>query len=126
VSIYEELGGNTGIKAAVTVFYHRVLADELLAPWFEGIDLARLRSHQRAFLAAALGGPDLFAGRDLLGAHRGMAITDEAFDALLEHLAESLHDLGVRDELVAEVRARVDGMRAQVVSPASSPTPVGS
>ncbi|HWL02697.1 MAG TPA: group 1 truncated hemoglobin, partial [Microbacteriaceae bacterium] len=79
---YDEVGGHAGMKAAVRVLYDRVTADSLLGHYFEGIDMERLASHQHAFLAAALGGPDLFSGRDLHTAHAGLDITDEAFDAL--------------------------------------------
>jgi len=116
MSLYDQVGGNTGVKAAVTVFYNRVLADETLAHWFEGIDISRLRAHQRAFLAAALGGPELFAGRDIATAHAGMEITDEAFDTIIQHLASTLHDLGAGDELVDEVRVRLEALRPDVVS----------
>ena len=116
MSLYDQLGGNSGVKAAVTVFYNRVLADETLAHWFEGIDISRLRAHQRAFLAAALGGPELFAGRDIATAHAGMEITDEAFDTIIQHLASTLHDLGAGDELVDEVRVRLEALRPDVVS----------
>lgn len=116
MSLYDQVGGNTAVKAAVTVFYNRVLADETLAHWFEGIDLSRLRAHQRAFLAAALGGPELFAGRDIATAHAGMNITDEAFDTIIQHLAATLHDLGASDDLVAEVRSRLEALRVDVVA----------
>lgn len=104
------------VKAVVTVFYDRVLADDSLAPWFEGVDLGRLRAHQRAFLAAALGGPDLFAGRDMATAHAGMDIDDDAFDAIVEHLATSLHDLDVVDDVVELVRERLEPLRGQIVT----------
>ncbi len=118
MSLYEQVGGNTGVKAAVAVFYNRVLADDALAPWFEGVDVSRLKAHQRAFLSAALGGPEVFGGRDLETAHAGMDITPEAFDAVVQHLATALHDLGLADEGVAEVRVRLDALRDRVVSAA--------
>lgn len=115
MSLYEQVGGNDAVKAAVTVFYNRVLADDALATWFEGIDISRLRAHQRAFLAAALGGPELFTGRDLASAHAGMAITNDAFDAIIEHLAVTLGDLGASADIVAEVRVKLEAMRGSVV-----------
>lgn len=122
MSLYEQVGGPSGVKSAVSVFYSRVLADDDLAKWFEGVDLNRLRSHQRAFLSAALGGPELFAGRDLAAAHGGMEITDDAFDAIVEHLAMTLHDLDASDTVVASVRQRLEALRDQVVGvPANAP-----
>lgn len=116
VSHYDEIGGAGAVRAAVAVFYQRVLDDADLQQWFAEVDLDRLRAHQRAFLTHALGGPDLFAGRSMAESHAGLAITDDAFDAVVEHLVNALHDLGVPDDLLARVRETVDGVRADVVS----------
>lgn len=113
---YDELGGSSAVKAAVTVFYDRVTADPDLARWFENVDLTRLKNHQRAFLAAALGGPELFSGRKLDTAHAGLKITSDAFDAVVEHLATTLHDLGAGDDLIARIRVQLEALRSQVVT----------
>lgn len=115
-SAYEEIGGNTAVKAAVTVFYNRVLADSELAPWFEGIDLSRLKAHQRAFLTMALAGPEMFAGRNLQEAHAGMEITDSAFDTITSHLATALADVGVDDVVIETLMERIEGHRSQIVT----------
>ncbi len=115
MSVYDEIGGAAPVKAAVTVFYDRVLADPSLAHWFAGVDMSRLKAHQRAFLAAALGGPELFSGRDMKGAHAGLDITPEAFDSVVEHLTVSLHDLGIADDVVASIRERLEPLRSDVV-----------
>lgn len=116
VSIYDQIGGSPAVKAAVTVFYDRVTVDPLLSQWFAGVDLDRLKGHQRAFLAAALGGPELFSGRGLDAAHAELKITPEAFDAVVEHLAATLHDLGVADDVIANVRVSLEGLRGEVVT----------
>ena len=115
MSLYDEIGGQTVIKSAVTVFYSRVTEDDTLAAWFEGVDLSRLRAHQRAFLATALDGPPVFAGRNLAEAHAGMAITDEAFTTIVEHLAVTLEDLAVQPAIIARVRERLEAVRPEVV-----------
>jgi hemoglobin len=115
VTLYDEIGGQVVLKSAVTVFYNRVTEDAALAQWFGGVDLSTLRAHQRAFLAAALGGPDLFAGRDLSVAHAGMNITDEAFDAIVAHLLTTLDDLSVERSLIDRVGEQIEQMRVQVV-----------
>lgn len=114
-SLYDEIGGQAAIKTAVTVFYNRVTADETLAAWFDGVDLSRLRTHQRAFLATALDGPPVFAGRNLREAHAGMAITDDAFTSIVTHLAVTLEDLEVADHIVAAVEAKLEALRSEVV-----------
>lgn len=114
-ALYETLGGESGLRAVVEVFYSRVTADADLAPFFAGIDLDRLRAHQRSFLTSALGGPELFTGRPLEHAHAGLGISDAHFDRLVDHLASTLGDLGADPAAVAEVRARVDALRSHVV-----------
>src|SRR3954447_25671003 len=92
-SLYERIGGDDIVRPAVRLFYQRMLADSLLSGYFTGVDIPRLRAHQRAFVSAALGGPRLFVGRPLEMAHRGLGIDDLAFDAMVDHLVGTFRDL---------------------------------
>jgi hemoglobin len=116
---YDQVGGHDTMKVAVAVFYNRVVADPLLSGYFEGVDLARLRAHQVAFLSAALDGPQAFAGRSLPAAHAAFAITDEAFDRMVEHLGSALTDVGVAPDAAAHVLGAVDALRDAIVQPAA-------
>lgn len=60
MSVYEQIGGSASVQAAVDIFSDRVTADGRLAAWFDGVDMRRLKAHQRAFTAAALGGPETY------------------------------------------------------------------
>lgn len=57
-SIYQQIGGGEALEAVVEDFYARVLADEELAGFFSGTNMARLKGKQVEFFAAALGGPE--------------------------------------------------------------------
>lgn len=116
MTIYDQIGGQPVIKTATTVFYGRVTSDAALEHWFGGVDISRLRAHQRAFLAAALDGPQLFTGLDLGEAHAAMAITDEAFTLVVGHLITTLDDLGVAERILTEVEQRLESLRSQVVT----------
>ena len=116
MTIYEQVGGQSVVKTATTVFYSRVTSDAALARWFDGVDISRLRAHQRAFLASALDGPQLFTGLDLGEAHSGMAITDDAYTRVVAHLIITLDDLGVAERVLTEVELRLEALRAQVVT----------
>jgi hemoglobin len=100
----------------VVVFYRRVLRDPLLAPLFDGFDLARLRSHQTAFLGAVLDGPHMFTGRSLQRAHAVLGVTDEAFDALLAHLAAALSDAGVEQVAATRLTDAAESFRPAIVA----------
>lgn len=62
-TLYERLGGQDAIDAVVEEFYNRVLADEDLKPYFEGIDTDDLRAHQKDFLTYATGDAMTMQGR---------------------------------------------------------------
>jgi hemoglobin len=115
MSIFAEIGGAPAVSAAVDSFYERVLADPELSVWFDGIQLSKLKEHQRAFLAVGLGGPELYEGRSMRTAHRGQRITDEAYTAALDHLAAALTDLGVQESITVQVIERIEKLRAAIV-----------
>jgi hemoglobin len=52
------------VRAAVNDFHARVLADPQLTPFFTDINMRHLKAHQRAFIAAAIGGSEIYEGRD--------------------------------------------------------------
>jgi len=120
-SIFDQIGGAAAIEAAVDIFYGKVLADPDLRGYFAQIDLARLKRHQRAFLTAALGGGDAYAGRSMGPAHAGLGVTDAAFDAVVGHLAATLTELSVPDEIITEIGGALIPLRPEIVSVAAQP-----
>ena len=108
---FERLGGMVGIDAVVDLFYDRLVGDPEVAPFFDRVDLRRQRGHLKAFLAAALGGPNAYQGRELGEAHAHLSITDHHVDLVGGHLAAVLAGLGVSPALIDEIVSAVDGMR---------------
>ncbi|GAB7044228.1 MULTISPECIES: group I truncated hemoglobin [Catenuloplanes] len=115
MTLYESIGGEAAVRAAVDEFYRRVLNDPDLAGYFAGVDVARLKAHQRAFLAVAVGGPAAYPGRSMSDAHAGLGITDADFDAVVAHLAGTLTGLGVPAHETAQIEAALAPLRADIV-----------
>lgn len=116
MSIYDSIGGAAAVRAAVDDFYVRVLADPGLAPFFTAVDMQRLKTHQRSFIAAALGGPEIFAGRDMAAAHAGLGIADAHFDAVVAHLVDTLTGLGVPPDTITAIGGALAPLRTGIVS----------
>ncbi len=53
-SLYERLGGEKAVNAAVELFYRRVLADGRIARFFEDVDMEDQIAKQKSFLTMAL------------------------------------------------------------------------
>jgi hemoglobin len=113
--MYVTLGGRRVFEAAVEDFYRRVVGDEALRRYFDGIDIERLKAHQQSFLAMALGGPRAYVGRTMAAAHGGLAVTDEAFDRVLDHLVGTLEDLGVDPPLIRRSVSSLLALRHDIV-----------
>jgi hemoglobin len=115
-SIYERIGGASAVAAAVDDLYARIMGDRGLAHYFERIDLARQKRHLRAFVAAALGGPQLYTGRDMHAAHTRLGVTADAFDRVIAHLVAALAGLGVAAADIDAIAVKLAPLRAQIVA----------
>jgi hemoglobin len=118
-SIYEAIGGEAAVTAAVELFYQRVLADPTLSGYFVHTDLEQLRRHQRAFVTMALRGPGKYAGRSMREAHARRGISDADFDRVAGHLVDTLAGLGVPAPLIERIVATVAPLRTDIVSAAA-------
>ena len=116
MSLYERLGQEQGIRAAVDEFYARVTGDPELKPYFDGVDMGRLRGHQAKLLIQVTGGPVTYDGRDLAVAHDDLRITGPDFDRVVGHLAGTLEDLGVAQDDIGQVGAALTAHRDEIVT----------
>jgi len=116
--LFERIGGDAAVKATVVKMYDKILDDDLLAPFFEDIDVDRLRHSQSAFVTYAFGGPNYYTGQSMRNAHKGavaQGISDEHFDRVATHLKSAMEELNVSADLIAEALAIVGSTRADVL-----------
>lgn len=52
-SLYEQIGGQPAVKAAVDLFYRKVLTDDRISEFFDGVDMDRQIAKQKGFLTMA-------------------------------------------------------------------------
>jgi hemoglobin len=118
-TLYERIGGEPAIMAAVDLFYAKVMADSLTRPFFSGLDMKAQVQKQISFMSRALGGPVEYQGRSLRAAHEKLVkekgLGDAHFDAVAGHLKSTLEELGVDQAIVDEALAAIGGMRNDVL-----------
>ncbi|HHZ70672.1 MAG TPA: group 1 truncated hemoglobin [Methylococcaceae bacterium] len=118
MSLFERLGGEGAVDAAVDIFYRKVLADDSISSFFESTDMAQQSVKLKAFLTMAFGGPNNYSGKDLREGHAHLVedgLNDSHFDAVAGHLAATLGELNVADELIDEVMAIAGSTRGDVL-----------
>lgn len=118
-SLYEQLGGEAAVNAAVDVFYRKVLTDDRISQFFDDVDMDRQIAKQKAFLTMVFGGPVAYTGKDMRAGHAHLierGLNDSHVNAVLELLGESLRELGAPEELIAKVAAIAESARADVLN----------
>lgn len=119
MSLYEEIGGEAAVDAAVDLFYSKVLVDDRIKHFFEGIPMERLRGHQKSFLTVAFGGPNKYSGRGMKAAHskmvKEMGLNDTHFDAVMDNLGATLTELNVPADLIGQAAAIAESTREDVL-----------
>jgi hemoglobin len=117
-NLYERLGGENAVNAAVELFYRKVLADGRLARFFDGVDMEGQIAKQKSFLTMAFGGPNNYTGLDMRNAHKRLVekgLNDAHVDAVIENLGSTLRQLGVAEKEVKEVAALANSVRDDVL-----------
>lgn len=118
-TVFDAIGGSKAIELAVDVFYMKVLADQRVQSFFEGINMDRQRRMQVHFLTFALGGPYKYNGRAMRLAHRRLVerqgLNDSHFDVILELLSGTLRELAVDERYIEQVAAKCESIRDDVL-----------
>lgn len=118
LSLFEQLGGSAAVDAAVDIFYRKVLADDRINRFFDGVDMDKQAAKQKAFLTMAFGGPHNYTGLDMRKGHAHLVergLNDSHVDAVIENLGATLKELGVNDELISQVAAIAETTRDDVL-----------
>mmetsp|Transcript_43199 Transcript_43199/g.106140 ORF Transcript_43199/g.106140 Transcript_43199/m.106140 type:complete len:273 (-) Transcript_43199:47-865(-) len=126
-TLLDKLGGPSVIAMVVDDFYQRILADDRINDFFEGVELQKLRDHQASFMNSVLSGNAMaYAGKSIEEAHeklvREQGLNETHFDAIAEDLSATLNALSIPDTLAQQVLARVTPLRKYFVAAPSKPT----
>jgi hemoglobin len=118
MSLYEEIGGEGAVNAAVDIFYRKVLKDDRIKRFFDDVDMEKQAAKQKAFLTMAFGGPNNYTGLDMRKGHEHLVkrgLNDTHFDAVVEDLAATLKELNVSENLISQVAALCETTRNDVL-----------
>ena len=118
-TLYERIGGEKAVNAAVELFYRNLLSDGRVARFFDSVDMNDQIAKQKSFLTMAFGGPNKYTGLDMRHAHKQLldkGLNDSHVDAVLENLDRTLRQLGVGEKEVREVCDLANSVRDDVLS----------
>jgi len=118
-NLYERLGGEPAVDAAVDIFYRKVLSDERVNEFFDGVDMEQQAAKQKGFLTMVFGGPHEYTGKDMREGHKHLVargLNDTHVDVIIELLGATLQELGVGEADIAEVAGIAESVRDDVLN----------
>ena len=89
-SLYDDLGGRTGLAAIVSDTIDAAAADPRTADKLDNINIPRLKQRIVEQLCELTGGPCHFKGVSMHGAHAYLELHDRHFNALVEDLQSAM------------------------------------
>lgn len=105
-TLYDRLGRRDGITRITRELIKNHLANPLVSNRYSQIkDMDRVERNVIDFFCAGSGGPESYAGKDMLSTHRGMNISEQEFVAVIDDALAALEtcevDAPVRGEVLA-------------------------
>lgn len=118
-SIYERLGGEPAVQELTERFYRKMLADERVSHFFDDVDMDRQIAKQKGFLTMVTGGPNNYTGKDMRTGHAHLlkrGLNDTHVDVVIQHLAETLAEMGAPADIIETVKTVANGARNDVLN----------
>jgi hemoglobin len=114
-TLYESMGGEPALRAALDHFADLVVADDRINFTFAEADMAKFKQLLFEQLCNVSGGPCKYTGRDMRTAHAKLNINNAEFNALAEDLYISLGQAGVPYRLQNKLMALLAPMQHEIV-----------
>ena len=114
-SLFERLGGNAGITALAGDLVDNHLSNPAIANRFAASDVPALKNAAATFMISGTGGENVYKGKDLLTAHKGMNISAIEFMAVLDDALSAMKKNVVGQREQEEVLFILYSMRSDIV-----------
>ncbi len=117
-SLYEQAGGEAGLRAILEDFYARVYADAMIGYFFAPHDRSRLVERELQFTARVLGATDVtYEGQGMRAAHAKQPIRRGHFHRRNQILAQTLEAHGVPEAVRWAWLAHAKALEVAIVGP---------
>lgn len=119
-SLFERLGGSTGIERIVDEVASRHLDNPVINARFRPYldqpqKLAELKIHLARFLEMGSGGPQRYTGRDMKSTHTGMNISPAEYMAALDDIIAAMAHVGVDEQTRNDVLAIAWSIKGDII-----------
>jgi hemoglobin len=115
-TLFNDLGGQPGIEKIASNALDLYFTDPRLSHDFDNINRAFLQPRFTAYLCKVAGGPCVYKGHSMKAAHKGLAIDEARFNAVVEDMQIGMDRAGVPFRLQNRFLARLAPMEHDIVT----------
>jgi len=119
-SLYDRLGGSVGIANLVDDIIENHITNPAVKARFLPIKddadyFAKTRQHLIEFLAAGSGGPEVYTGKDMTPAHKGMNISKAEYLDVIDDIMKALNKNHMDEQTQKDVLAIAYSLKDQII-----------
>ncbi len=116
-TLLERMGGASAVFESLEGLHDRMLADDTLTPFLEGVDPEVWTEKQFDFLTRVLDASE-YDGERLRRSHQKLVddgLGDDHFDVTLEYLRAAMRDADVPEDCIPEVMELFESTRRDIL-----------
>ena len=117
-TLYDRLGGQSGIDKLVDRIVDLHFQNEVVAPRYRALDdeaTDRAREKVKEFLAAGSGGPVEYTGRSMLETHTGMNVSPAEFVAVVDDIMQAMNEMDYPRSVCDEILGIAYSLKEEIV-----------
>ena len=114
-TLYERLGGAPGIAKIADDIWINHTSNDLIKTRYARSNADNVKRLVREMVGAGTGGPETYTGKNMLDAHRGMNISDQEFNAVVDDVLKALTKNNIGQQEQQEMLAILWSMKNEIV-----------
>lgn len=114
-SLFERLGGESGITQLASDLVDNHMSNQTISTRFANTDVNKLKHLATTFMITGTGGPNVYEGKDMVSAHKGLNISPGEFMAVLDDALNAMEKNNVGIPEQQEILYILYSMREEVV-----------
>lgn len=115
-TLYERLGGAAGIARITEDIWRNHTSNPLIKQRYVKSDPEKVKRLVREMLGSGTGGPETYSGKNMLDTHRGMNISEQEFNTVIDDVLAALATNGIGQRERDEMLCILWSMRKEVVA----------